>query len=60
MHRRRSLDTLVLRAVSEGTGDVMLVHPKVSAETAAELIAFARANPGKPNYSPQGNGAAAR
>jgi tripartite-type tricarboxylate transporter receptor subunit TctC len=34
--------------------NVLLVHPKVSAETVAELIAFAKANPGKLNYSSQG------
>jgi tripartite-type tricarboxylate transporter receptor subunit TctC len=35
---------------------VLLVHPKVSAETVAELSALAKANPGKLNDSSQGNG----
>jgi tripartite-type tricarboxylate transporter receptor subunit TctC len=36
--------------------NVLLVHPKVSAETVAPLSAVAKANPGKLNDSSQGNG----
>jgi tripartite-type tricarboxylate transporter receptor subunit TctC len=36
--------------------NALLVNPKVAATTVAELIAYARAHPGKPTYASQGNG----
>jgi tripartite-type tricarboxylate transporter receptor subunit TctC len=36
--------------------NVLLVHPKVSAASVAEFIAYAKQNPGKLNYASQGNG----
>jgi tripartite-type tricarboxylate transporter receptor subunit TctC len=38
---------------------VLVVHPAVRATTVAELVALARANPGKLNYSSAGGGSAA-
>lgn len=35
---------------------VLLVHPRIAANTLQELIAFARANPDKLNYASQGSG----
>jgi tripartite-type tricarboxylate transporter receptor subunit TctC len=36
--------------------NVLLVHPKVGANSVAELIAIAKQNPGKLNYASQGGG----
>ena len=36
--------------------NVLLVHPKTNVSTVAELIALAKANPGKLNYASQGSG----
>jgi tripartite-type tricarboxylate transporter receptor subunit TctC len=36
--------------------NVLLVHPKVKANTVREFIALAKANPGKLNYASQGTG----
>ena len=41
-------------AVIGSIPSVMLVHPSVPASTAQEFVAYARANPGKINYAPQG------
>jgi len=36
--------------------NVLLVHPKLGVGSVAELIAYAKANPGKLNYASQGSG----
>jgi tripartite-type tricarboxylate transporter receptor subunit TctC len=37
--------------------NVLLVHPKVGANSVAELVSLAKTNPGKLNYASQGSGA---
>jgi tripartite-type tricarboxylate transporter receptor subunit TctC len=39
--------------------NVLAVHPSLPARTVAELVAYARANPGRINYASGGNGSAA-
>ena len=46
-------------SVLASTPLVLLVHPKVGADNVAQLIAFAKANPERLNYSSQGKGSTA-
>lgn len=52
-------DAFVPVSMLASTPAVLLVHPKVPANTIQELIAHARANPGKLNYATQGIGTSA-
>lgn len=49
----RDFDTITLVA---NTPNILVVHPEVAAESVGELIAFAKAQPGKLNYASPGNG----
>src|SRR5437762_5389662 len=49
-------DEFVPISVIGAIPNVLLVHPKVPAASVAELIAYAKANPGKLNYASQGSG----
>ena len=50
-------DEFVPISVIGAIPNVLLVNPQVPANTVAELIAYAKANPGKLNYASQGSGA---
>lgn len=52
-------DGFVPISVLASTPLVLLVHPKVAADTTQQLIAYARANPDRLNYSSQGKGSTA-
>ena len=49
-------DQFVPISVIGAIPNVLLVNPQVGANSVAELIAIAKANPGKLNYASQGNG----
>ena len=49
-------DELVPVSVIAGNPNVLLLNPKVPARTLAELITYAKANPGKLNYASGGAG----
>lgn len=44
-------------ALTGSTPNVLLAHPSLKIKTLAELLAFAKANPGKVSYASGGNGA---
>jgi len=49
-------DQFVPISVIGAIPNVLLVHPSVGANSVAELVAIAKANPGKLNYASQGSG----
>jgi tripartite-type tricarboxylate transporter receptor subunit TctC len=49
-------DEFVPISVIAANPNVLLVHPKVPVKTLAELLAYAKANPGKLNYASSGSG----
>lgn len=53
------LETLVPVAYVASSANVLTVNPKVPARNLKELIAYAKANPGKLNYASQGVGTTA-
>ena len=52
-------EELVPLSAAAQTNNVLVVHPKVPAQTLPELIAYAKANPDKLNYASQGIASAA-
>ena len=58
LYRKLSYDSsqFVPITVIGAIPNVLLVHPKTNVSSVAELIALARANPGKLNYASQGSG----
>lgn len=53
-------DTFVPVTVIGTVPTVLVVHPKLSANSVQELIAFSKANPERLNYASQGNGSTAQ
>jgi tripartite-type tricarboxylate transporter receptor subunit TctC len=49
-------DAFVPISVLASLPNVLIVHPKMAAESVQQLIAFAKANPDKINYASQGSG----
>jgi len=58
LYPRLSYDStqFVPMSVIAAIPNVLLVHPKVPANSVAEFIAYVKQNPGKLNYASQGNG----
>ena len=52
-------DALVPVSVAVAITNALVIHPKVAAASVQELIALAKANPGRLNYATQGIGSAA-
>ncbi len=49
-------DFVPVAGISSSSTSLMVVHPSLPVKTVKELVALARANPGKLNYSSGGNG----
>jgi tripartite-type tricarboxylate transporter receptor subunit TctC len=58
LYRKMPFEAKDLAPITQLTSvtNVLVVHPSVAAHSVGELIALARANPGKLNYSSSGNG----